>query len=210
LSNRGCLGALSSSDRDPESHALKRILVLAALLPLGACCCGVTTAEPRPVHAVRLGGWYYLLVEDRAANAQGAPVLGPEYARVLRRIECEGVIHTGGGQIQDPCGLQEGDSSLLTAGTTLHPVGDIDPGQRLGAVLDGAAIDLRDPFSSRLTPPQGNVPRPMRHQPQQGAPFVPLPLPGGPLCCSVDAHRPRRNVRPGDTLVAPGARRSHY
>lgn len=119
---------------------LKRIPILLTLLALGACCCGVTDPAPQPVHAVRLGSWYYLQVEDRAAGAPGGPVLGAEYARVLRRIECSGVIHTGGGQIQDPCGFQDGDSDVLPAGTTLHPVDGIPGGQRVGAVLDGRLL----------------------------------------------------------------------
>lgn len=121
---------------------LKRIPILLALLALGACCCGpVTGSEPRPVHAVKLGGWYYLLLENRPAG-EGAPALGPEYARVLRKIGCEGVIHTGSGHIQDACGFQEGDSDLLPGGTTLHPVGDAPGGQRLGAVTDGRLLIL--------------------------------------------------------------------
>jgi hypothetical protein len=128
----------------PETYVLKRIpilLALLALLALGACCCGVTDpGAPPPVHAVRLDSWYYLLAEDRAADAPGGPVLGPEYARVLRRVECDGVIHTGNGQIQDPCGLEDGDSDLLPAGTTLHPVDGIPGGQRVGAVLDGRVL----------------------------------------------------------------------
>ncbi|WP_420129744.1 hypothetical protein [Longimicrobium sp.] len=120
---------------------LKRIPLLLALLALGACCCGVPTeTAPQPVHAVRLGTWYYLLVEDRAADVPGGPVLGPEYARVIRRIECGGVIHTGNGQIEDPCGFQDGDSDVLPAGTTLHPVDAIPGGQRVGAVLDGRLL----------------------------------------------------------------------
>lgn len=119
---------------------LKRIPVLLVLLALGACCCGPPTgSDPQPVHAVRLNQLYYLLVEDRPAG-EGAPVLGPEYARVLRKIDCEGVIHTGNGHIQDPCGFQEGDSDLLPAGTTLHPVGDAPGGQRLGAALEGRLL----------------------------------------------------------------------
>lgn len=86
---------------------------------------------------MRLGGWYYLQVGDLGPVAPGGPVLGPEYARVLRRIECDGVIHSGDGQIEDPCGFQDGDSDVLPAGTPLHPVGDIPGGQRVGAVLDG-------------------------------------------------------------------------
>ncbi len=120
---------------------LKRIPILLALLALGACCFGVpTTPEPQPVHALRLVSWFYLLAEDRPAHAPGGPVLGPEYARVLRRIDCDGVLHTGNGHIQDPCGFQEGDSDLLPAGTTLHPVGDVPGGQRLGAVLEGRLL----------------------------------------------------------------------
>jgi hypothetical protein len=120
---------------------LKRIPILLALLALGACCCGVpTSAEPTPIHAVKLGSWYYLLVDDQPAVAPGAPVLGPEFARVLRRIQCDGVIHLGDGQIQDPCGFQEGDSDVLPAGTTLHPVDGIPGGQRVGAVLDGRLL----------------------------------------------------------------------
>lgn len=118
---------------------LKRIPVLLALLALGACCCGLTESQPRPVHAVRLNQWFYLLVEDRPAVESG-PVLGPEYARVLRRIECHGVIHAGHGHIRDPCGFQDGDSDLLPAGTTLHPVGDVPAGQRLAAVLEGRLL----------------------------------------------------------------------
>jgi hypothetical protein len=118
---------------------LKRILVLLALLALGACCCGITESQPQPVHAVRPDQWFYLLVEDGPA-VEGGPVLGVEYARVLRRIDCDGVIHTGNGHIQDPCGFQEGDSDLLPAGTTLHPVGDVPGGQRLGAVLEGRLL----------------------------------------------------------------------
>lgn len=129
-----CLGPA-----DPEINVLTRIPVLLALLALGACC-GVTSPEPQPVHAVRLGSWYYLQVQDRPANAPGGPVLGPEYARVARRIACDGVIHTGGGQIEDPCGLQDGDSDVLPAGTTLHPVDGIPGGQRVGAVLDGRLL----------------------------------------------------------------------
>jgi hypothetical protein len=120
---------------------LKRIPILLALLALGACCCGVPTeTAPQPVHTVKLDGWYYLLVDDRPAGAPGAPVLGPEYARVLRQVDCDGVIHTGNGQIQDPCGLRDGDSSLLAAGTTLHPLDDIPGGQRVGTVLDGRLL----------------------------------------------------------------------
>lgn len=118
---------------------LKRIPILLALLALGACCCGAPTGpEPRPVHAVRLNQWFYLLVEDRPA--EGGPVLGAEFARVSRKIQCDGVIHTGNGHIQDPCGFQDGDSDLLPAGTTLHPVGDVPGGQRLGAVLKGRLL----------------------------------------------------------------------
>lgn len=120
---------------------LKRIPILLALLALGACCCGVPTeAQPQPVHAVRLGAWYYLQVDDRPYTPQGRPVLGPEYARVLRRIDCAGVIHRGNGQIQDPCGFQDGDSDVLPAGTPLHPLDDIHGGQRVGAVLDGRLL----------------------------------------------------------------------
>ncbi|HEX6369601.1 MAG TPA: hypothetical protein VF006_11845 [Longimicrobium sp.] len=119
----------------------KRIPILLVLLALGACCCGpVTASEPQPVHAVRLDPWFYLLVSDQPAPAQGGAVLGPEYARVLRRIDCDGVIHTGSGQIQDPCGFRHGDSDLLPAGTTLHPVDGIPGGQRLGAVVDGRLL----------------------------------------------------------------------
>lgn len=118
---------------------LKRIPIHLALLALGACCCGITESQPQPVHAVRLDEWFYLLVEDRPAVESGT-VLGPEYARVLRRIDCEGVIHAGNGRIQDPCGFQHGDSDLLPAGTTLHPVGGIPGGQRVGAVLEGRLL----------------------------------------------------------------------
>jgi hypothetical protein len=128
---------------------LKRILILLVSLALGACCCGVpTSSAPPPVHAIKLGAWFYLLVDDQPAMAQGAPVLGPEFARVLRRIPCDGVIHLGNGQIQDPCGFQEGDSDLLPAGTPLHPVGDISGGQRLAAVVDGRLLT----FAIRFPP----------------------------------------------------------
>lgn len=120
---------------------LKRIPILLALLALGACCCGVPTeTTSQLVHAVRLGDWYYLQVDDRAAGAPGGPVLGPEYARVLRRIDCDGVIHTGNGVIDDPCGFQEGDSDLLPAGTTLHPMDGIPGGSRVAAVLNGRLL----------------------------------------------------------------------
>jgi hypothetical protein len=120
---------------------LKRIPILLALVALGACCCGpLTGTEPQPTHAVRLHEWYYLLVDDQPVPAQDGPVLGPEYARVARRIDCNGVFHTGNGHIDDPCGFQEGDSDLLPAGTTLHPVDGIPGGQRLGAVLDGRLL----------------------------------------------------------------------
>lgn len=116
---------------------LKRLPVLFALLSLGACCCGVPSEpEARPVHAVRLGTWYYLHIEDPPAAVLGQP-LGPEHARVLRQITCDGVIHRGSGQIDDPCGFQNGDSDVLPTGTTLHPVGDIPGGQRVGAMVDG-------------------------------------------------------------------------
>jgi hypothetical protein len=118
---------------------LKRIPFLFALLALGACCCGITEPQPQPVHAVRLDPWFYLLVEDRSA-VEGGAVLGPEYARVLRRIDCEGVIHAGNGRIEDPCGFRHGDSDLLPAGTTLHPVDGVPGGQRLGAVLEGRLL----------------------------------------------------------------------
>lgn len=120
---------------------LKRIPILLALLALGACCCGPVSSEPQPVHAIKLGTWYYLQVDDRAAGVPGGPVLGAEFARVARRLEgCSGVIHKGNGQIEDPCGFQEGDSDLLPAGTTLHPLDDIPGGQRLGAVLGGRLL----------------------------------------------------------------------
>lgn len=119
---------------------LKRIPILLALLLLGACCAPPTEPDARAVHALRLNGWYYLLMEDLPAGAQGGPVLGAEYARVARRIDCDGVVHTGNGQIQDTCGFQEGDSDLLAAGTTLHRVDGVPPQQRVGAVLDGRLL----------------------------------------------------------------------
>ena len=117
---------------------LKRIPILLLLFSLGACCCGpVDSTGTGPVHAVRLGTWYYLLVDERPLDEPGRPVLGPEYARVLRKFDSGGVVHAGDGVIEDPCGFRDGDSDVLPAGTTLHPVGDIDPGQRVGAVQNG-------------------------------------------------------------------------
>lgn len=141
MCNRVPLRAFYVGRLTGRTNVLKRIPIFLALLTLGACCCGVPTeTAPPPVHAVRLGPWYYLLAEDRTAGAPGGPVLGPEYARVLRRIECDGVIHTGNGAIEDPCGFQDGDSDLLPAGTTLHPVDGIPGGQRVGAVVDGRLL----------------------------------------------------------------------
>lgn len=121
---------------------LKRIPILLLLFALGACCCHPvdSTSPTAPMHAVRLGAWYYLLVDERPLDSPGTPALGPEYARVLRKIECEGVVHAGNGRIEDPCGFQHGDSDILPAGTTLHPLGDIDPGQRVGAVQNGSLL----------------------------------------------------------------------
>lgn len=120
---------------------LKRIPAFLLLLALGACCCGVPTdTGPRPVHAIRLNQWFYLLIEDRPANTQGALVLGPEYARVARRIDCAGVVLRGNGHVQDPCGFQEGDSDLLPAGTTLHPVDNVPAEQRLAAIHEGRLL----------------------------------------------------------------------
>lgn len=122
---------------------IKSFLVLCfGLFSLGACCCGVPPTEPgQRVHAVRLSGWYYLLVSDEPVPAQGGPVLGPEHARVSRLVPCgDGVIHYGNGRVEDPCALQPGESTLLPAGTTLHPRDNIPAGQRLAAVHGGRLL----------------------------------------------------------------------
>ena len=110
------------------------------LLALGACCsAGPTAAEAAPRHAVRVEGRYYLLFRNEVLSPQdGTQLLGPEYARVLRRVEaCPGVALRGT-VIDDPCGLQDGDASaLLPAGTTLHPVRGVPPGQGLAATHEG-------------------------------------------------------------------------
>jgi hypothetical protein len=116
-------------------------LVLAVLLAssLGACCCGPPT-EPNPRrHAVRLEGRYYLLFSDTPAPTQGGPAMGAEYARVARQVPCEGIILRTPA-IEDPCDLQDGDSSVLPAGTTLHPVDGLPAAQRLGAVSAGRLL----------------------------------------------------------------------
>lgn len=118
----------------------KHAPLLLTLLVLSAYSCRSPVELPSPVHAVRLAGWYYLLVEDRPAGAPSARVLGAEHGRVLRRIECEGVIHVGNGRIDDPCGFQDGDSDILPAGIALHVVEDVPPAQWLGAVLDGRVL----------------------------------------------------------------------
>lgn len=116
---------------------MKRVvLVVLTMLSLGACCCGPPTASEERRHAVMLDGRYYLYFTDQPMPAQGGPVLGAEHARVARQIPCSGVIMRNP-EIEDPCGFQNGDSSLLAAGTTLHPVDDVPAGQRLGAVWGG-------------------------------------------------------------------------
>jgi hypothetical protein len=112
------------------------VLAVLTMLSLGACCCGPPTASEERRHAVMLDGRYYLYFHDQPMPAQGGPVLGAEHARVARQIPCSGVIMRNPG-IEDPCGFQDGDSSLLAAGTTLHPVDDVPAGQRLGAMWGG-------------------------------------------------------------------------
>lgn len=111
------------------------VLVVLAGLSLGACCCGPVTVEQRR-HAVRVEGVYYLLVHEAAMPAQGGPVLGAEHTRVARQITCDGIVLREG-IMDDPCGFQDGDSDVLAAGATLHPVDGAPAGQRLGAVQDG-------------------------------------------------------------------------
>ncbi|HEU0297820.1 MAG TPA: hypothetical protein VFR37_00155 [Longimicrobium sp.] len=112
---------------------MKHVVAVLALLSLGACCCGVPTDAEERRHAVMVEGRYYLYFRDDALPAQGGPVLGAEHARVARQIPCAGIIIRDPG-IEDPCGFQDGDSSLLAAGTTLHPVDGVPAGQRLGGV----------------------------------------------------------------------------
>lgn len=118
------------------------LLFVCTLFSLGACCCGPPPTEPgERVHAVRVSGWYYLLASDEPIPPQDRAVLGPEYARVSRLVPCgDGVIHYGNGRVEDPCGLQPGESTVLPAGTTLHPVDNIPAGQRLGAVHQGRLL----------------------------------------------------------------------
>lgn len=112
------------------------VLAVLALFSLGACCCGVPTDTGERRHAVMVEGRYYLYFSDVPMPAQGGPVLGAEHARVARQISCAGIILRDQG-IEDPCGFQDGDSSMLPTGTTLHPVDDVPAKQRLGAVWDG-------------------------------------------------------------------------
>ncbi len=112
------------------------LLAVLALTSLGACCCGVPTETEERRHAVMVEGRYYLYFRDDVMPPQGGPVLGAEHARVARQIPCAGIIMRDPG-IEDPCGFQDGDSSMLPAGTTLHPVDDVPAGQRLGAVWGG-------------------------------------------------------------------------
>lgn len=113
-----------------------RIVAALALLVLGACCCGPPTEPEQRRHAVRLEGRYYLLASDEAFVPAAGAALGAEHARVERMIDCDGVIVRDAG-IEDPCGFRDGDSDVLPAGTTLHPVDDVPAGQRLAAVRDG-------------------------------------------------------------------------
>ena len=120
---------------------MKRFLFLLALLTvsvptLGACCCGPPLEPEDPVHAVRLGGIYYLLARDQPVPEEGSFELGPEHARVLRQIPCAGVVRKRSGGLEDPCGFQDGDSDVLPAGTALHPLDEVPAAQRLAAVVD--------------------------------------------------------------------------
>jgi hypothetical protein len=71
---------------------------------------------------------------------RAAPCWVPSTRACCGGSTAKGVIHAGSGHIQDPCGFQDGDSDLLPAGTTLHPVGGVPGGQRLGAVLEGRLL----------------------------------------------------------------------
>jgi hypothetical protein len=119
---------------------MKHIPRIVFLLLLALAACGSPAApNPDAKHAVRVDGRYYLFFRDEALLPQdGGQLLGAEQTRVVRRVSgCAGVwVRTGGG-VQDPCGLQDGESSLLPAGTALHEVPPFHPGLTLGAVLDG-------------------------------------------------------------------------
>lgn len=114
---------------------LGRILTFLALLGLGACCCGGPVDAERRIHAVRLNGVYYLLVSEHPVDST---TLGPEYARVLRKVECEGLIWRSASGLDDPCDLRDGDSSVLPAGTALYTMGtgNVPAHHRLAAVMD--------------------------------------------------------------------------
>lgn len=116
-----------------------KVLSFLLLLSLGACCCGPLDSVSAPHDAVRMDGLYYLLYRDDPLDPQdGTQVLGPEQARVLRRVEgCAGVVVRAQDGIHDPCGLQDGDSNLLAAQTPLHSVSGFASGQALGTTHEG-------------------------------------------------------------------------
>lgn len=124
---------------EPEPGSVMKALSFLLLLALGACCCGLVDATPDPIDSVRVDGTYYLLTHDEPLDPQdGGQLLGPEVTRVLRRVEgCAGVTIRRQGGIDDPCGLQDGDSNRLPAQTPLHSVPGFQPGQTLGTTLDG-------------------------------------------------------------------------
>lgn len=120
---------------------MKRIpgILLLALLPLSGCDDPPTEPLPNLRDVVRVDGTYYLLFRDEALLPQdGGQLLGPEQARVVRRVDgCGGVWVRRGGSVQDPCGLEDLESNRLPAGTPLHQVPPFQPGQAVGTVLDG-------------------------------------------------------------------------
>lgn len=113
-----------------------RRMVLAVLPLLAACTSDPAAPRWDARDAVKLNGIYFLLAGDESITPGGdaGTRLGVAHGTVLRRVPCDGVrVRRDGWGIQDPCGLQPGDSNVLAAGTTLYADPEVGP-QRLLAI----------------------------------------------------------------------------
>jgi hypothetical protein len=119
------------------------VRTLAALM-LGAALVGcsdvVATADMVRVGLVR--------IEDRVYSPAGPlepeSAQGPEYAEVLRYVDCSDGVWLGvGADASDWCPLENGDSNFLPAGTPLYRVEGMPPEEGLTVDTDNDRVLLR-------------------------------------------------------------------
>lgn len=125
----------------------KALLAITVVLGASACSSEPTgVADGSIVPGVVLDGRFYGLADEFVPAA--AP-LGPQFATVLRRIDCSsGYWLNENTHVDDHCPLNDGDSNFLDAGTPIYRLEGVLPSERLAVHEHGSWHVLKASFGS--------------------------------------------------------------